>query len=155
MGNCDVVLREDCTVDELIDAIEDNRKYLPCLYGYNKIDNLSIEELDEIASDSHNVVLSVKKGLFLDFTVEKLWEKLDMVRIYTKPKGAAPDFTEPVILKSGSTVESLCKSIHKDMVKKFRYGLVWGRSAKHRPQTVGISHVLFDEDVVQIVTHGD
>ena len=39
------------------------------------------------------------------------------------------------------------------MIKKFRYCLVWGKSAKHRPQTVGINHVLFDEDVVQIVTN--
>ena len=35
--NCDIVFREDCTVDEFIDAIEGNRKYLPCLYGYNKL----------------------------------------------------------------------------------------------------------------------
>lgn len=150
--NCDVVFREDCNVDEFIDAIEGNRKYLPCLYGYNKIDNLTIEELDAIASNPQNVVLSVKKNFFVDFTIEKIWETLDMIRIYTKPKGSAPDLTEPVILKSGSSVEDLCKSIHRDMVKKFRYCLVWGKSAKHRPQTVGISHVLFDEDVVQIVT---
>eukprot|EP01084_Bolivina_argentea_P089965 162191_1 len=150
--NCDVVIREDVSMDELIDAIEGNRKYLPCLFGYNKIDNLTIEELDAIAALNENVVLSVKKKLFTDFTIEKIWETLDMIRIYTKPKGSAPDLTEPVILKSGSSVEDLCKSIHRDMVKKFRYCLVWGRSAKHRPQTVGISHVLFDEDVCQVVT---
>ncbi len=150
--NVDIVFREDCSIDEFIDCIEGNRKYLPCLYGYNKIDNLTIEELDTIALDPYNVVLSVKKQLFVDFTVEKLWETLDMIRIYTKKKGCAPDLTEPVILKSGSSVQGLCKSIHRDMIKKFRYCLVWGRSVKHRPQTVGISHVLFDEDVVQIIT---
>ena len=153
--NCDIVIREDCSVDDFIDVIEGNRKYLPCLFGYNKIDNLTIEELDEIASDSRNVVLSVKKNFFVDFTIEKIWETLDMIRVYTKPKGMAPDLTEPVIMKTGSTMEKLCKSIHRDMVKKFRYALVWGRSAKHRPQTVGISHILFEEDVVQIVCKDD
>eukprot|EP01084_Bolivina_argentea_P129295 228358_1 len=150
--NCDIVIREDCSVDEFIDAIEGNRKYLPVLYGYNKIDILTIEELDQIMSEKENVVLSVKKKLFIDFTIEKLWDTLNMIRIYTKPKGSAPDLSEPVILKNGASVEDLCKSIHRDMIKKFRYCLVWGRSAKHRPQTVGISHVLFDEDVCQIVT---
>jgi len=152
LHNCDVVIREDCSVDDFIDTIEGNRKYLPCLYGYNKIDNLTIEELDKIAADPYNVVLSVKMKLFLDFTVEKMWNAMQLIRIYTKPKGEAPDLTEPVILKTGSSVEQLCKSIHRDMIKKFRYCLVWGKSARHRPQTVGISHILFDEDVVQVVT---
>lgn len=32
-----------------------------------------------------------------------------------------------------------------------RYALVWGSSAKHRPQRVGKDHVLQDEDIVQII----
>ena len=42
--NADVLFRDDCTVDDLIDAIEGNRRYIRCLYVYNKIDVLSIEE---------------------------------------------------------------------------------------------------------------
>ena len=37
------------------------------------------------------------------------------------------------------------------MVREFAYGLVWGTSAKHYPQRVGLAHALRDEDVVQIV----
>ncbi len=37
------------------------------------------------------------------------------------------------------------------MVTQFKYALVWGTSAKHTPQKVGLSHVLEDEDVIQIV----
>ena len=40
-----VLFREDYTVDDLIDVIEGNRKYVRCLYVYNKIDTLSIEEV--------------------------------------------------------------------------------------------------------------
>lgn len=29
--------------------------------------------------------------------------------------------------------------------------LAWGSSVKHQPQKVGIEHILFDEDVVQII----
>lgn len=39
MHNADVVVRDpDVTVDDLIDCIEDNRKYIKCLYVINKCD---------------------------------------------------------------------------------------------------------------------
>lgn len=40
------ILREDVTVDQFIDVIEGNRAYIPCLYVFNKIDAITIEELD-------------------------------------------------------------------------------------------------------------
>lgn len=36
-------------VDDFIDVIEGNRKYVKCLYVYNKIDMLSLPQLEEIA----------------------------------------------------------------------------------------------------------
>lgn len=41
--NADVILKQDVTVDEFIDVVEGNRKYMPCLYVMNKIDQLTIE----------------------------------------------------------------------------------------------------------------
>jgi ribosome-interacting GTPase 1 len=38
--------------------------------------------------------------------MEQMWEKLQLKRIYTKPKGKQPDYTTPVVLrKNASTVE--------------------------------------------------
>lgn len=36
-------------------------------------------------------------------------------------------------------------------MKEVKYVLVWGISARHYPQHCGLSHLLQDEDVVQIV----
>ncbi|KAK9846824.1 hypothetical protein WJX84_000614 [Apatococcus fuscideae] len=47
--NADVLFKEDCTADDLIDVIEGNRRYIKCLYVYNKVDVCSIEEVDAIA----------------------------------------------------------------------------------------------------------
>ena len=48
--NADVLIRDpNVTVYDLIDAIEGNRKYIRCLYIINKIDTISMEEVDEIA----------------------------------------------------------------------------------------------------------
>jgi len=41
-----IYFNSECTVDDLIDAIEGNRVYVPCLYVLNKIDKISMEELE-------------------------------------------------------------------------------------------------------------
>ena len=41
--NADVILKEDCTSDDLIDCVEGNRVYVPCIYLLNKIDQVCLE----------------------------------------------------------------------------------------------------------------
>ena len=80
-----------------------------------------------------------------------MWEYLDLVRIYTKPKGLMPDYSSPVVLTSDAcSVEDFCNSIHKGILRNFKNALVWGSSVKHNPQKVGKEHILKDEDVVQV-----
>lgn len=57
----------------------------------------------------------------LDGLLDKVWEYLNLTRIYTKPKGMNPDYEDPVILSSKKkTVEDFCDRIHKDMLKQFK-----------------------------------
>ena len=152
--NAEILYREDASVDDLIDVIENNRKYIKCLYVYNKVDTLSIEEIDELARKQDSVVISVHLTLNLEYMLQKMWDYMGLIRIYTKRRGQVPDLNDPVILsvqRHGLTVESICKSISKDFLVIFNYALVWGKSVKHTPQRVGLSHRLTDEDVVQIV----
>lgn len=151
VSNADIYFRQDATVDELIDVIEGNRIYVPCIYVLNKIDQISIEELDIIDKCPHYVPISAKDEWNFDGLMDKIWEYLDLIRIYTKPKGQIPDYEAPVIIKRDSTIGQFCDSIHKHLLKEMKYALVWGTSAKHNPQCVGKDHVLDDEDVVQIV----
>ena len=90
--------------------------------------------------------------LNLDGLLEKIWEYLSLVRVYTKPKGQIPDYSAPVILPSTRCkVEDFCMRIHKSLLNEFKQAIVWGRSVKHNPQKVGKEHQLEDEDVVQII----
>lgn len=152
--NAEVLFREDASVDDLIDVIEGNRKYVRCLYVYNKIDTLSIEEVDELARKPDSIVISVYLSLNLDYLLQKMWDYMGLIRIYTKRRGQPPDLSEPVVLsveRHGLTVEAVAKSISKELLGIFNFALVWGRSTKYNPQRVGLTHVLMDEDVVQIV----
>jgi ribosome-interacting GTPase 1 len=44
--NADISLRYDATADDLIDVIEGSRIYMPCIYVVNKIDQITLEELE-------------------------------------------------------------------------------------------------------------
>ena len=150
--NADVLCRQDVTSDEFIDVVENNRVYVRCLYVVNKVDTVTLDEVDHLAHLPDFLVISLQERLNLDHLLDKVWEYLDFLRIYTKPRGKRPDFAEPVILRNGASMEDVCHSIHRDMAKHFKYALVWGTSAKHQPQRVGIVHPMDDEDVVQVMT---
>jgi ribosome-interacting GTPase 1 len=42
ISNADVNFKCNATIDDLIDIIEGNRIYVPCIYVLNKIDSISI-----------------------------------------------------------------------------------------------------------------
>jgi ribosome-interacting GTPase 1 len=47
ISSADIAIRCDATIDDLIDVLEaKSRKYIPVIYALNKIDSISIEELD-------------------------------------------------------------------------------------------------------------
>lgn len=152
--NADLIIREDITVDELIDIIDGKRQYIPCLYLYSKADAVSLEEVDRLARQPTSAVMSCYLKLNLDFVIEKIWDHLGLCRVYTKKQGAGPDFSDPIVLRRGCKVEDACRAVHRSLAdsSQFRYALVWGQSTKHDPQRVGMSHDLEDEDVIQIVT---
>jgi len=148
----DIRLNCDATADQLIDIIEGNRVYTPALYVLNKIDQITVEELDILNQMPNVVPISAHNNWNLDELLERIWARLDLIRVYTKPRGAIPDYNDPVVLpRSHRTIADFCNHIHKGILKDFRNALVWGCAVKFNPQRVGKDHILEDEDVVQIV----
>ena len=131
--------------------MKEHRTYIKCLYVYNKVDSISLEHLSTLAREPNTAVMSCELDLGIQDVVEKCWEQLALMRIYTKRKGIDPNFTEALIVRQNSTIEDVCDAIHRTLKESFKYALVWGASARHIPQRVGLSHVVSDEDVVSIV----
>ncbi len=44
--NADIHLAEDYDLDDLVDVIEGSRLYIPAIYVVNKIDQITLEELE-------------------------------------------------------------------------------------------------------------
>lgn len=149
--NAEVLFREDATADQFIDVIVGTRIYMSCVYVYNKIDQIPLEEVDRLARRPHCAVISCELKLNLDYLVENLWDHLNLIRVYTKKPGCPPDFEDSIILRNGVSVKHVCHGIHRTLEQVFKYALVWGTSTKYSPQRVGLSHIMHDEDVIQIV----
>ena len=45
-------------MDDFIDVIEGNRKYIKCVYVYNKIDVVGIDDVDRLARQPNSIVIS-------------------------------------------------------------------------------------------------
>ena len=157
--SADVVRREDITPDQLIDALEGNRKYMPAITVVNKIDSLTEEGLRQLKmqlqksgekDDEYTVFISAEKGIGLDRLKDAIYSRLNLIRICLKEAGKKADMEKPLIMKHGATVKDVCEKLHRDFVTKFKFTKVWGRSAKFPGQKFKMDHKLADGDVVEI-----
>ncbi|MCC7569972.1 GTP-binding protein [Candidatus Micrarchaeota archaeon] len=155
--SADVVFREDITVDQLIDVMTGNRVYLPGVAALNKADLVSEEYVKELQKKlgMELIPISAKTGMNFDLFREEIYQKLDFIRIFTRSRGVkkGSDDDLPMMLQRGVTVRMVCQKLHRAMLENFRYAQVWGKSAKHPGQKVGLDHILEDDDLVTIVTH--
>ena len=157
--NADVTIRGDPDIDELIDGVMDNRVYLPSLVVVNKVDLIEPDyaetvksELSEMGLDpAEAVFISAEKERGLDALKERLWEELELIRIYMDKPGRGVDYEEPLVLRQGETVDDALSKLGGSFDDRFRFARVTGPSAKHDEQQVGRDHVLQDEDVLRIV----
>ncbi len=93
--------------------------------------------------------ISAKDGTGLDELRLKIYQMLDIIRVYTKAPGKKAELTEPVILSRGSTLHDAATSVHKDFGQKLKYARIWG-SGKHEGIMAKRDHVLQDGDVIEL-----
>jgi small GTP-binding protein len=95
------------------------------------------------------IAISATAGTGLEELKSKIYEVLDIIRVYTKAPGKKPDPTDPIILKRGSTLADAAEAVHKDFRAKMKYARIWG-SAKHDGVMAKRDHVLEDGDIIEL-----
>lgn len=153
MTSARVLIREDITAEQLVDHLTGDKSYASSLTVLNKIDLVDEKFVKEVKTKVKSEVIPVSAdgGINIELVKEKIYERLDFIRLYMRPKGGETDYKEPLIIRRHSTVEDVCNKLHRNLKKDFRYGLVWGKSVKFGGQRVGLQHVLEDEDVLTII----
>ncbi|MEW5993172.1 MAG: GTPase [Candidatus Zixiibacteriota bacterium] len=77
-----------------------------------------------------------------------IYDSLGIIRVYTKPVGKEPDYSDPIILPVGGTVEDAAVTLHKDFAHKLKFARIWGQG-KFDGQRVQHDFRLSDGDIVE------
>lgn len=157
--NANVTVREELTVDRLIDSIMENRVYLPSIVTVNKADLIDREYLQTVNENLREYDLDPEEVTFISAVEEKgleglkeeIWQTLGLMRIYMDKPGRGIDYDEPLILPNGSTITDAMGKLGGEFKERFRFARVSGPSAKHDEQQVGTDHELEDEDVLKLI----
>jgi len=95
------------------------------------------------------IAVSAREGVGLEELRRKIYQVLDIIRVYTKAPGKKPEFDDPIILDRGSTLEGAAASVHKDFAAKLKYARIWG-SGKHDGIMAKRDHILQDGDIIEL-----
>lgn len=97
------------------------------------------------------LTVSSETGAGLQALARWLFERLEIVRVYTKTPGKPPQHDRPFTVRKGGTVRDVARLVHKDLGRDIRYARIWGGET-FSGQQVGPDHVVADGDVVEIHT---
>jgi small GTP-binding protein len=130
--------------------------FKPFVVAVNKADDESLDEDWEVLCELLEgewplVPVSALTGRNLEQLEQIVFERLNVIRVYSKPPGKEPNYSAPFVMKKGGTVEEFAGRVHKDFLDQLKAARVWG-SGVYGGQTVGRDHVLHDGDVVELRT---
>ncbi len=103
--NCQLTIREDITSDDLIDLLSGQAAYIPCVYCYNKTDELTLDELYDLPDEATGITCTKKWNI--DGFKEEIWNKLGFIRLYSKKREERKNFDKTFIFYAGATVKDL------------------------------------------------
>ena len=125
-----LVVYNKCEVPDAPDRLATIREFLPLPFPFLEV--------------------SAESGLRLDELRKWTFEKLDMVRVYTKhPKQKEPDMSKPFTIKRGETLVEVAELVHHEMAAALKGARVWGKSL-HAGTPVKPDYQPEDKDVVEL-----
>lgn len=94
--------------------------------------------------------ISAQQGSGLRQLGEKIFEALDVVRVYTKmPSQKDPVYEKPYTVPRGTPLIDVAGLIHRDLAEHFKFARVWGNEI-HPGTRVKPDYLVQDQDVVEI-----
>ena len=116
----------------------------------DKVSDGTLETFKELIQRKFDYVqISAETGDGLDELSKFLFDRLKVVRVYTKKPGHDADMKDPFALKQGDTVMDLANAVHRELAEKLKSAKIWGTGV-YDGQSVPREHILHDKDVVEL-----
>lgn len=111
----------------------------------------TLETLKELSPRPLEFIeISIANNQGLDVLTRRVFEMLDVVRVYAKKPGHEPDMKDPFTLRRGSTVTDLAFQIHRELADHLKSARAWGATNIHDGQNVPRDHVLSDREIIEL-----
>lgn len=108
------------------------------------------DRLAELMGDAFpSLTLSMRTGFHVDELRQCLFERLRVIRVYTKIPGKKADMEKPYVLHEGTSVLDAARAIHKELADSMTFARLWGSDA-YDGQRVERDHALRDKDVLEV-----
>jgi ribosome-interacting GTPase 1 len=108
----------------------------------------TLKELTERAFDY--VEISAETGAGLNALMRRIYEMLDVVRVYAKKPHQDADMTDPFTLKRGSDVHDLAYLVHRELAEKLKSARAWNSPIIHDGQNITREHILSDKEIIEL-----
>ena len=110
----------------------------------------------ELADRLPLVLTSASSGAGIDELRQRVFDALQVVRVYAKPPGRPADLERPFVLRRGSTVEDLADVVHHEVRQRLQYAVRWPGPAAPAaaPLRVSRHYQLADRDVIELHAAG-
>ncbi|ELP88655.1 developmentally-regulated GTP-binding protein, putative [Entamoeba invadens IP1] len=82
--NADVYCDCDVSVQDLIGAIDQSCKYIPCIYVVNKIDQMNKEDVDRLKTEPYFACIYAMTEEGIVALRKQNWKQLNLIRVYKK-----------------------------------------------------------------------
>ncbi|MDF1537682.1 MAG: 50S ribosome-binding GTPase [Candidatus Thorarchaeota archaeon] len=153
--NIIVRFQKPATHQQFVDAMDTSVAYVRALVVATKGDATGskerFEELEEKYGERFEIIpISAKRNENLDGMAWALYDRLDILRIYTKIPGKKRE-NRPIVLPVGSVVEDAAAKVHKELfVERFKSAAIIRDNDKIKRRVVGLNYPLAEGDVLQL-----
>ncbi|OYT42775.1 MAG: hypothetical protein B6U78_00020 [Candidatus Aenigmarchaeota archaeon ex4484_224] len=143
LNNCDLIV---CLLDSTSD-INEQKKFFEEMLSKR---NLLKKTIFVISKDDSNKFrgISIKRKESLEKLKEKIWNSLNLIRVYPKPINKKPEKT-PITLPKGSKVKDFVEKLGYTFIKNFKFARIFDNS-KFSGRKVGLDYELKDKDIVEV-----
>lgn len=151
LRNVDVMLalfsvdkKPQAQIDALAEEIE-RYKLKKVIWVATKMDKLPDGPMPHFKVDA--LFTAAEQLVGTDELNRRIFDTLEIVRVYTKQPGKDADMNDPVILKKGSVLLDAAYHLHKDFAENLKYARLW--NGEFEGLRVARDHVMVDGDIVE------